>query len=55
MFFKCDMCNETSLGYLFKYDYYLIVSVLFQKLDIDINEEIIYILFNRIFNSKLSI
>ena len=43
MLIKYDIENETSFGYLCKYDYYLLVFILCKNTNIDINKKIIYI------------
>ena len=44
MFLQFDINNENLFFYLCKYDYYLLVLILFKKNDLDINKKIIYIL-----------
>ena len=43
MFMKFDINNENLFFYLCKYDYYLLVLILYKKNDLDINKKIIYI------------
>ena len=44
VFMQFDINNENLFFYLCKYDYYLLVLILFIKNDLDINKKIIYIL-----------
>ena len=43
MFMQFDINNENLFFYLCKYDYYLLVLILFKNNDLDINKKIVYI------------
>ena len=44
MSLNCDINNEKSFYYLCKYDFYLLVLAIMEKINIDINKKIIYIM-----------